>query len=236
MKRRKFTLLELLVVIAIIAMLASMLLPALKEARSYSKQITCLSNQRQISFCINNYCDDYNNWYVPWALTTVGGGCRWPWGLQNLGYIKVDDADINGIYMRASRIFRCPGEKYRGNCGLVEAALNPALGQDHDQFSGSHYGINSFTNLNVDGFWIKRNQVSVPSIRILLADSSVAARFLPYSDYIQYRQSTWPRHSEIVNVVYVDGHGERHKPADLFLCDTVWTIHGNDPMWGWKNP
>jgi prepilin-type processing-associated H-X9-DG protein len=58
-------LIELLVVIAIIATLASLLLPALGQARESGRRAVCIGNQRQIHTLVQLYADDYAGWFPP---------------------------------------------------------------------------------------------------------------------------------------------------------------------------
>ncbi len=93
-RRQAFTLIELLVVIAIIAILASMLLPALNKARDKAKAIACVSNLKQLGVSINMYLDDHKGILMPNAGT---GGAK-PWFV----YLKENN------YITQRKITWCP--------------------------------------------------------------------------------------------------------------------------------
>ena len=73
-RRAAFTLIELLVVISIIALLVSILLPALGKAREQGKSIVCSSQMRQYGLALVYYGNDYDEWFPPYAALNESGG------------------------------------------------------------------------------------------------------------------------------------------------------------------
>jgi prepilin-type N-terminal cleavage/methylation domain-containing protein len=116
-----FTLIELLVVIAIIAILASMLLPALRNARMTSQKIACASNLKQVGHATQFYLNDYNDW-IPFAYLDndydpiEAGGA---WFSMLAPYFNIPTyTDSNGKFLGESYpglkkpcIFACPAHK-----------------------------------------------------------------------------------------------------------------------------
>jgi prepilin-type N-terminal cleavage/methylation domain-containing protein/prepilin-type processing-associated H-X9-DG protein len=106
-----FTLIELLVVIAIIAILASLLLPALGMAKDRARSISCVNNLRQMGIAITLYSDDNSDFLVPAEYNVRNGSPYeegWPTILYNGKYLPGSRSKTYYSLPEARTVFQCP--------------------------------------------------------------------------------------------------------------------------------
>ena len=97
--KRNFTLIELLVVIAIIAILASILMPALSAARERGRGSACINNLKSLGSACQAYMDDYNGWLPRSTFGFPGSGGSKELDLFGRGAISSEVLDAWFVYM-----------------------------------------------------------------------------------------------------------------------------------------
>ena len=109
--KKQFTLIELLVVIAIIAILASMLMPALGKARDTAKKAACASNLKQVMQTLLFYGDDFDSWTTGPAFTPPDAGSFTLWSCIPAKYTGATNGFIGKDYNFP--LMRCQADQTR---------------------------------------------------------------------------------------------------------------------------
>ncbi len=142
MRKLGFTLIELLVVIAIIAILAAILFPVFAQARGKARQISCLSNTKQMSLSVMMYLQDYDEMLPGYRFSKAGSKQNPFAGDINLGASAKDAIFINQLlnpYIKNDGVWRCPS--------AISSWVNIDPGGVKDAFQ-SYGGQNSYAVSN----------------------------------------------------------------------------------------
>lgn len=194
MDRRGFTLIELLVVIAIIAILAAILFPVFARAREKARQASCQSNLKQLGLAANMYSSDYDEWWVPMSMGAPQGTA---WTAQLLQ-----------PYIKNLQLFECPSCTYAGprNCSCWQPQQPRYMSYGFNCGAG---GQNGTSMPNWQGpMGRKLTTIEAPAETLFVGDSG-CINIGPGSAYPSQGSTCpgWdPRHNEMVNLGFVDGH------------------------------
>jgi prepilin-type processing-associated H-X9-DG protein/prepilin-type N-terminal cleavage/methylation domain-containing protein len=223
-----FSLIELLVVISIIAILMTMLLPALKRARDAAKQQVCKSHLKQLGIVLSMYESDYNSYVLPTLLPDgTGGNMAWSKALIRNGYLPTVAAIPNHIWefhrLPAVSILLCPMGSDGGGYYWDDGAPYPKA-----RFGGS-YGMNG--NVGISGYRICRFTKLSTTIRLVESDSYRIYGY--FAAFFGLR----PRHRGHADILFCDGHVDQATMSQLGDgTNTAGNKEILDTYWGFPKP
>jgi len=225
-----FTLIELLVVISIIALLISILLPALRMARESARMMTCSSNMRQYALSSALYQNDHDGLGLPYKSTKRVGSVAEPYFFQ-----YVPHEYFNGNY----EVGVCPSDEFLEVLGVVRNLYGDPVRGAPNTIGVSYMFSDDLPRYNLYGDPPNATNGRNLSPRLIeeLPQPSSSSIFLETAIYGLYAWNSNPLtfrfshgNGSLMNVAYVDGHAA---PADV---ETVVPPSTTYTTWlpGWR--
>jgi prepilin-type processing-associated H-X9-DG protein len=233
-------LIELLVVIAIIAILASLLLPAIAGAKTQAQKIQCLNHLRQLHIAWQLYADDHLGHLAPNGHSPRSGlelnRPSWVGGWLDFGD-RLDNIDVRYLmdpgyrhgaklapYLRTSAVFKCPADK---SSVRIADQLFPRV-----RTMSINCYMNGLETIGVNAFWQSDlfvtfrkqedlNQASTSKMFVFIDEREDSINDGYFASDLenqlgQYTMVDFPGsyHNRAANLTFADGHAESHRWTD----------------------
>jgi prepilin-type N-terminal cleavage/methylation domain-containing protein/prepilin-type processing-associated H-X9-DG protein len=199
-----FTLIELLIVIGIIAILASMLLPALKTAKDSANRILCVNNLKQFAQMATAYTVDNDGLY-PYG-TDVDR--NWHFAICQYYPPHILPNSLYTLFINRPASWRCPSDSRKKE-------LNTGSDAPHGSYGVSRY----FGDRAPGPINIKISRISNPSYCVLLLDSRNSMPDPAVINTLYTERNIVQRHQSGANFAFVDNHVDWIKNIDVHTTD-----------------